>query len=599
MPNKFKYPSIKYTSRDFNSIRDDLIEYARRYYPDTFRDFNEASFGAMMVDTVSYVGDMLSFYLDYQANESFLSTANEYNNILKHAKALGYKLDSTPSSYGIVTLFIRVPASSTAMGVNLEHLPILRRGTMFSSTAGGSYMLINDINFADPGNQVVVAKTNQNTGLPTEYAVRAYGEVVSGIFETRSYNIGEFERFKRIDLQAPNLTEIVSVVDSEGNEYYEVDYLSQNIVYRSVPNYGANAETVPNLLKPFVAMRRFVVERERGRNFIQFGHGSEENIAKQGFLRPDDLVLKRHARDHITDLTFDPSKLIQSDKFGVSPSNTVLTVNYRTNNSLTVNAGVGAISSVSSKFFKFRNPEKLTSATKSNIVGSLEVSNEEPIVGDVSYPSIEEVKRRVFDTFSSQHRAVTAEDYKALIYMMPTKFGSIKRCGLLQDPDAFKRNINIYVVSENFRGRLTPTNSSIKNNLKNWLNRYRMINDTIDIIDANIVNIGIEFTIVASIQSDKFAVLKRAEDALRREFISRGEVSEPINIADIYRVLNQVEGVSDTVDVTMVHKSSPRHSGISFDIAQNTSFDGRYLLAPEGAVFEIRYLNSDIKGTVR
>lgn len=134
---------------------------------------------------------------------------------------------------------------------------------MFSSTAGGSYMLINDINFADPGNQVVVAKTNQNTGLPTEYAVRAYGEVVSGIFETRSYNIGEFERFKRIDLQAPNLTEIVSVVDSEGNEYYEVDYLSQNIVYRSVPNYGANAETVPNLLKPFVAMRRFVVERER------------------------------------------------------------------------------------------------------------------------------------------------------------------------------------------------------------------------------------------------------------------------------------------------------------------------------------------------
>lgn len=287
-------------------------------------------------------------------------------------------------------------------------------------------MLINDINFADPGNQVVVAKTNQNTGLPTEYAVRAYGEVVSGIFETRSYNIGEFERFKRIDLQAPNLTEIVSVVDSEGNEYYEVDYLSQNIVYRSVPNYGANAETVPNLLKPFVAMRRFVVERERGRNFIQFGHGSEENIAKQGFLRPDDLVLKRHARDHITDLTFDPSKLIQSDKFGVSPSNTVLTVNYRTNNSLTVNAGVGAISSVSSKFFKFRNPEKLTSATKSNIVGSLEVSNEEPIVGDVSYPSIEEVKRRVFDTFSSQHRAVTAEDYKALIYMMPTKFGSIK-----------------------------------------------------------------------------------------------------------------------------------------------------------------------------
>ena len=526
MPSKFKYPAIKYTNRDFNSIRDDLIEYARQYYPDSYRDFNEASFGALMVDAVAYVGDMLSFYLDYQANESFLTTANEYNNIVKHAKALGYKLDAAPSSYGVVTLFVRVPAASSGMGVNPDYLPILRRGSVFGSASGAVFMLLNDVDFADPGNQTVAATINQATGLPSRYAVRAYGEVVSGEFDIATFEVGDFERFKRIDLREPNLTEIISVVDADGNLYHEVDYLSQNIIYRPIINTGANAETVPNLLKPFVAMRRFVVERERNRNFIQFGYGSEDNLAKEGFLRPDDIVFKRHAREHITDLSFDPTKLIQSDKFGVSPSNTTLSVSYRKNTANTVNVGASSINTVRSRLFKFKNPDRISNIIRSRVVDSLEVSNDDPVVGDVTYPSIGEIKRRVFDTFSSQHRAVTAQDYQALIYMMPAKFGSIKRCSILQDPDAFKRNLNIFVASEDFRGNLTKTNDTIKNNLKNWINQYRMVNDTIDIIDANIVNIGIDFTIVAAVEADKFTILKEAEDILRRNFLSLGEISE-------------------------------------------------------------------------
>ena len=183
--------------------------------------------------------------------------------------------------------------------------------------------------------------------------------------------------------------------------------------------------------------------------------------------------------------------------------------------------------------------------------------------------------------------------------MMPAKFGSIKRCNIFQDPDAFKRNLNIYVVSEDFNGNLTKTNDTIKNNLKNWINQYRMVNDTVDIVDANIVNIGIEFTIVTESEVDKFSILQAAETELKAQFLNINEIGEPINIANIYRILNQVEGISDTVDVTMVNKTSALHSAISFDIGENTSFDGRYLLAPEDVVFEIRYLDSDIKGTVR
>ena len=599
MPDQIKNPSIKYTSREFNSIRDDLIKYAKRYYPDSYRDFNEASFGSLMVDAVSYIGDILSFYLDYQANESFLTTANDYNNILKHGKALGYKLDTVPSSYGVVTLYVNVPAAIVGFGVEADYIPVLRRGTMFSTMAGTSFTLINDVNFADPANQVVVATVDESTGAPTGYAIRAYGEVVSGMYNVKELQVGDFQKFLRIDLEEVNLSEIISVFDSDGNEYFEVDYLSQNIVYRPVLNTGVNSDTVPNLLKPFVVMRRYVVERERGKNFLQFGYGSEKNLSNEGILKPDDIVFERHAREHITDLSFDPTKLLQSDKFGMTPSNTTLTVAYRRNSNDTVNAAAGTVNSVSLPLVKFQNPRAITTTTKNGVIGSIEVTNEQTITGDVTYPSEDEIKRRIFDVFTSQHRAVTEQDYKALIYMMPAKFGALKRCKIVQDPDAFKRNLNIYVVSENSAGNLIKTNDVIKGNLKNWLNQYRMMNDTIDIVDARVVNIGVQFTIVASVEEDKYSVLQTAESALRNYFLSIGEISEPINISNIYQTLNSIPGVSDTVDVTLVRKTGPDYSPIDFNVVDSTSFDGRYLIAPEDVVFEIKFLTTDVGGSVR
>jgi len=600
MAIKPKNPSIKYTSREFNTIRNDLVEYAKRYYPDSFRDFNEASFGAMMVDAVAYVGDMLSFYLDYQANESFLTTANEYNNIIKHGKALGYKMDSTPSSYGVVTLFLRVPAASSGFGVDSTYVPVLRKGTVFKSTAGTTFILINDVNFADPKNKTVVATVNQTTspGAPKEYAIRAYGEVVSGVYNRKTYPVGNYERFKRIDLRDPNITEIMSVFDSDGNEYFEVDYLSQNVLYRPIINTGTNSDTVPNLLKPYAVMRRFVMEKERGKNYLQFGYGSEANLSNEGFLNADDIVLDRHARDYVTDVSFDPSKLIQSDKFGIAPSNTTLTVSYRSNTSNTVNASAGSITRVVDSLFKFSNSSGLVDSTKNTVAATLEVVNDEPIVGGVTYPTMDEVKRRIFDVFASQHRAVTEQDYKALIYMMPAKFGSLKRCRILQDPDAFKRNLNIMLVSENSDGNLEKTNDTIKNNLKNWLNQYRMINDTIDLLDARIINLGIDFTIVSQPEVNKFTVLKRAERALRKEFLQIPEIGESINISDIYRIINNVDGVSDTVDVTITRKTGGSYSGVNYNVTDNTSFDGRYVTIPEDAIYEIRFIERDIRGAV-
>ncbi|HAI43937.1 MAG TPA: hypothetical protein DCM40_40490, partial [Maribacter sp.] len=259
MPDKRENVNINYLSRDFSSIKSQLIEHAKRYYPDTFRDFSDAGFGALMLDAVSYIGYVLSFYLDYQTNESFLSTAIEYNNVLKHGEAVGFKYDNIRATYGQVTLYIKVPVNSSNTGPDISYAPKLRAGSTFSSTNGSIFTLLSDVDFSDPNNQVVVATTNASTGVPVDYAIRTYGQVVSGELREATFEIGDFQKFSRVTVEDSNVTEIVSVFDTTGRQYYEVEHLSQNTIYIPVNNNDATTNIqAPTIIKPFIVPRRFV-----------------------------------------------------------------------------------------------------------------------------------------------------------------------------------------------------------------------------------------------------------------------------------------------------------------------------------------------------
>ena len=228
----FKTP-IKYTNRDFESIKSDLVEYARRYYPEVYKDFNQASFGSLMLDTVSYVGDILSFYLDYQVNESFLDSAAEFSNVARLSKQLGYKYRGTAAAQGIAAFFCIVPANDVGLGVNSHYLPVLKRGTMVSSKSGNKYMLEEDIRFDDPKNEVVVARVDDSTGYPTSYAVKAHGKIVSGSRRRERITVGAFSKFKKVPLASRNISEIISVVDTDGNKYFEI----QNLMLHQLLNH--------------------------------------------------------------------------------------------------------------------------------------------------------------------------------------------------------------------------------------------------------------------------------------------------------------------------------------------------------------------------
>lgn len=596
-----KYVAVDYTKRDFNSLRAELVNYAKRYYPDTFRDFTDSSFASLLIDTVAYTGDMLSFYLDYQFNESLISTANEYENVLKIAKQLGYREKGTQSAYGRVALYVIVPSSGITVGPDYDYAPVLLPETVLAGTNGESYMLTDPVDFSDSSAEVVVARVNETTGLPTSYAIKTYGNVVSGLYRTLNFEIGSFEKFRKIIINDLNLTEIISVEDTQGNKYYEVDYLSQDVIYTSEINTDPSTkQQTPSLLIPIPAPRRFVLERTRNSVELVFGQSSKSNLASNLALEPSNIAFQRYGRNYSTDSIFDPLNLISNEQFGIGPENTTITIKYRRNTNNSVNSPVGTVSIVSSPIVDFVDISKVNPAVASSVISSLECYNEDPITTIPYRPNVEDIKQMAMSSFAAQSRAVTSQDYESVCYRMPAKHGSILRVRAVKDNDSLKRNINLYVLSGNNFSKFIMSNSKTKQNLKSWINNYKMLNDSIDILDGKIVNFGIDFEINVQDSFNKYDVLSSCVTKLKQQYGTKiFYIGEKINILEIYTLLNKIKGVSDVLDVVIQPKTGTGYSSDALTINRYKTPDGRSIIPPENVAFEIKFPDNDIRGIAR
>jgi len=478
-------------------------------------------------------------------------------------------------------------------------MPILGRGSQFRTVENVGFILNEDVNFADSNNQVIVAQVDDTTGTPTSFAVKAYGEVVSGELVRDIVNVPGYQKFLRVQLSSDRVTEVISVTDREGHTYYEVDNLSQNIIYKPVTNRNSDTDKVQALMRPFVVPRRFVVEQDQtNRTFLQFGFGSETELVTESVLDPRTVTLQRSGKNYVTDPSFDPTRLTETDKLGISPANTQLVVIYKTNTRNNVNVASGKLTKASRPLLDFTDITSLNADTVRSVRASVEVTNESPIIGDVSFPSSEELKRRIYDNFATQNRAVTKMDYISTIYSMPPQFGAIKRAMVVRDDDSFKRNLNIYVIAEGANGKLAQANTTLKRNVKTWLNKNRMINDTIDILNARILNVSIDFSIVADSETNKFDILASCVTKLQEKFAVLPDIGEAFYITDIYKVLNEVDGVVDTKNVSVKQKVGTRYADLGFNIKENMSADGRYFVIPEDVIVEVKFPLEDIKGVV-
>ena len=290
--------------------------------------------------------------------------------------------------------------------------------------------------------------------------------------------------------------------------------------------------------------------------------------------------------------------MLETDKFGIAPANTTLTVTYRTNTSGNVNVATRGLTNVAEPLFIFKGDA--TNASKvSSVRDSLEVVNEEAITGDVSLPTVSELKQRVNDVFASQNRAVTAGDYEALVYRMPARFGKIRRAKIMRDHDSFKRNLNLYLLSEDTDNNFIIPSQLLKNNIKTWLNQYRMINDTIDILDPRIINIRINFVANVDYTQDKLEALNAAITEIENMFEEKLDIGQPIYITKIYDVLNNLEEIVDVTNVEITNQSGGLYSDEVLNLKEYISADGRILYVPNNTVYELKYSNLDIKGTIR
>lgn len=595
-----KVVPINYTSKDFDTIRKDLMSYVKRYYPDTYKDFNQASFGSMMMDLVAMVGDNLSFYLDYNANESFLDTSLEFDNVVMHAKQLGYKYDPNRTSVGNVEIYIPIPAKENEVAPDFSYLPKILRGTVFTTSTGVPFTLNQNVDFSNPNIDVTAAPSESSDGTSTDYYIaKASAQVVSGQENVTVVEVGDFQRFLKVQVPGNNITEIISVFDEEGNEYSEVNYLSQNTVFREMTRPGVGDNRSPSVMRAFPVPRRFVVERTGSDLYLVFGYGSEKEIKNNKITDPSNVALKISGKNYVSDTAFDPSNLVTSDKFGVSPSNTSLTITYRYNTVNNSNTGAGTITNISSPIIIFENQQQLDQDKIDYITSNLTVYNEEPVNGDITTPTTEEIKRRAMAQFATQQRAVTLRDYTSAAYAMPNKFGSVKRAAALRDSDDLRRNINLYVISENENSKLEKASTALKNNLTTWLNSVKMISDSVDILDANIINLGIKFDVMAQSQANKANLYSTIREKIFQEFTEiPPEIGQHLYITEIFKVLKEIDDVLDVVNISLEVKSGGNYSPYSVSVDSLLSLDGRTLHVPEDTIWEIKYI-TDISGIIR
>ncbi len=599
MSNKRGSSDTNFTTLTFDEIKEKLITRAKTYYPDTYQDFNDTSFGSMMIDMIALVSEQLNFYTQFVANENYIETTRTVQGYTSAAAKEGIQISNKYTSVGVVKVFARVPASLTLAGPDTNYQFTILRGSVFSNSVGAVFTSLEDVVIdLKPENVVGTEFTDDATRI-TYYVVPAEIPVESGEERIISAEIKTYRKFLKLEIKDDTVSSITKVVDSNGNEYYQVPNLSQDVIYREAQNMDPNNITAPSRLIPFPAPRRFEVRHEGDRTFLIFGFGSETDLKVKEVANPSDLALKRNGRSYISDIAFDPAKLLSNNKFGVSPQNTTLTISYKSNTSENSNAAVGTINNVVSSELLFEKESDLDPVKVNFIRSSLSCNNEEPINGSLEFNSTQEISETIRAARGTRGRAVTLQDYVSLCYTMPSNFGSVYRASIVRDKNDLKRNLNLFIISQDSDRFLEAPSTTLKKNLKNWLNIGRMISDTIDIFPAKILNFGIFFDVVLNNKVNKVTALSEIRRQLFEELkLSSPQIGEFFSIGEIEKILSGIKMISRVNSVQITNKEGSQYSNVRYSIKSNLSHDGSLIFVPQDCIWEVKF-ESDITGKIQ
>ena len=588
---------IDYTARDFDSIKERLVDYIKTRYPDTYKDFNASSFGSLMFDLVAYVGDSLAYYTDYIANETNPMTSLEEENTSDLFEAQGAKHYGNKITHGTAQIYLAIPALVSGNKPDFRFLECQLKNVELRTESGTTFTVKDNIALNDTTIEFVGKETAETDGSKiTYYVIKTDVPVISGQVSQFAVTIGpQVRKYQKIQVPSNKCTEVIRIVDSEGNDHFEVDYLPQNVVYRPFADISTKTTKVPSIMKAYPVPRRFITERRGTKTSVMFGYGSEEDLKTNAMADPSAIAIEMHGKEYTSDTSFDVARLVSSGKFGVAPSNTTLTITYRYNENQNSNAAAGTINQVVNSDLDFKDEANLDPAKIAYMRQSLQVYNEDPINGDVSIPTTEEIRRRGMGVFATQKRAVTLQDYVSSVYAMPGTYGAIKRCSVIRDNNDLRRNINMYVIAEAASGKLEKASNQLKENVKTWLNQVRMISDSVDIFDATVINLGLEFDVVPK----NGVTMKSLSVDLRKMLYEElttipPDIGEHFYLSEVFALLQNHSDVLTVNNVKVKCLSGTGYSSTFYNVNKNISPGKKYVYIPADFIWEIKN-ESDIK----
>lgn len=624
--------NVNYIGRDFSGLRDNIYTFIKSYFGNTYKDFTDSSPGEMLMEIPAYVGDVLSFYQDGMFNELF--DPQQRKNVLARAKLFGHKPTAAVSSIANVDVYIVVPATGSTGNKtpDTQYCPVIGAGLQISTKNPAIiFETQEDINFSILEDQLqndsteVVIFAVDDFDVPTHFLIKKSVRVLSGQTKTMTQTIGTPQKYLKIQLPSSTVSEVISVVDSENNKWYQVDSLAQDTVFIEQQNTEANdpelsaySGSVPYLLKLKKVPKRFEVEVDANNlTYCLFGSGVLTSNDEEIIPNPSNVGTPFANVDNKYDYAIDPENFLKTTTFGEAPANTVLTISYRDGGGITTNVAAKTITEVGNAQWSFPVTESsLDSKKLSDVKNSIRASNPAKASGGRSEESIDSISFNAKANLNAQKRCVTKEDYIVRSYLLPPKFGSIAK--VYVEKDDLTRSIgsddlnpslgivpshqnplaiNLYTLSYDSNKNLETASYALKKNLKTYLSQYRMLTDTVNIVDGTIINFKVLFEIIAEKHANKRQVLINCVDALKNYFnIDRWSFNQPIVYSEVYQVLNNVEGVQSVPNVDIINVSGGTYSDKSVSFEAMTQKGIIYPIR-DVSIFELKYPNQNIIGS--
>ena len=603
--------NIEYLNKTFTDYRSQLINYTKSYFPNTYTDFSPTSPGMMFMEQSAYVGDVLSFYLDNQIQETFLQHARQEVNLYKMAYMFGYKPKTTGLASVMVDIYQQVPSKLE----NGEYIPDLDyclnigENAILNSTNGVNFILEDSIDFSISNSQdpteITIAQFSGNN--PSYFLLKKTKKAISSTIKSVNISFGSPEEYPTRTISDSSVAGIIDVIDSNGNYYDEVDYLGQELIFEGYKNNPLNGPQTygdtdtPYILQTRKTQRRFTSRFKDSKTLqLQFGSGNPDIIDEEIIPNPNNVGLGLPYGQSKMTTALDPKNFLKTNTYGVAPSNIILTVRYISGGGVTSNVAAGSISSIDKsnvKFQKYLPPSTLTDG----ILDSLVVSNPEAASGGQDGDTVEEIRYNTMANFNSQMRNVTQEDYLVRTLSMPPKYGVISKAFTQKSPvNESNSTLDIFTLTYDSNYNLKSPSNSLKQNLKTYLNEYKIIGDVINIKNAFVVNIACDFEIITKPGFNNNEVLLKCINFLKDYFnIEKWKINQPIILSDIYSLLDNIKGVQTVKNVFITNKTDngSQYSPYAYDMSSATQNKVIYP-SLDPCIFELKYPNEDIKGKV-